>query len=119
MDSPGCKCLVDLQCSISGRSHVLCGSLDDIHRISERGYEPSDDDIIRVRSTTPGFQEYHLTVETGGCQSFVAPTRIHAVALVTDLCLGKEAGNEWILYDVGYSRSSVRIPSLCWTASFS
>jgi len=65
---------------IDGHSRFF---LDCIDRITERDYEPSDDDVIRVHSKGMlGVQEYHFLVETG-----------------------QDAGNEWIFYDVGHSRT--------------
>jgi hypothetical protein len=52
-----------------GVSHSLCGILDNLHRIVERGYEPSDDDVLRVSSPTmPGVHEYHFWPENGELQ---------------------------------------------------
>ncbi|KZT24198.1 G-alpha-domain-containing protein [Neolentinus lepideus HHB14362 ss-1] len=56
--------------------------LDDIDRIATRDYEPSDDDVVRARLRTLGVQEHHLKFERGS-----------------------EKGREWVLYDVGGSRS--------------
>lgn len=56
--------------------------LDDLYRIAHRGYEPTDDDVVRTRLRTMGVQEYRFLFETG-----------------------QEAGHEWIFYDVGGSRS--------------
>ncbi|KAI9442671.1 G-alpha-domain-containing protein [Lactarius indigo] len=56
--------------------------LDDLYRIAHRGYEPTDDDVVRARLRTMGVQEYRFLFETG-----------------------QEAGHEWIFYDVGSSRS--------------
>jgi len=59
--------------------------LDNIHRIMEQGYEPSDDDVSRVRSrTVPGVQEYHYLLDTGPDPG---------------------PGSQWVFYDVGYSRT--------------
>jgi len=54
--------------------------LNDIERIATRNYEPSDDDVIRARLRTLGVQEYSFWVE--------------------------QAGHEWLMYDVGGTRSS-------------
>ncbi|TFK53943.1 G-alpha-domain-containing protein [Heliocybe sulcata] len=56
--------------------------LDDIDRIATQGYVPSDDDVVRARLRTLGVQEHRLKFERGS-----------------------EKGREWILYDVGGSRS--------------
>ncbi|KAI0256439.1 guanine nucleotide binding protein, alpha subunit [Lactifluus subvellereus] len=64
-------------------SHSLCGLLDNLDRVMERDYEPSDDDIVHVRSRTmPGLQEYHFWPE-----------------------IGNEAEHEWIFYDIGCSKT--------------
>jgi len=55
--------------------------LDDIERIASADYEPSDDDIIRARLRTVGVQEHKFVMEEG-------------------------QGREWIMYDVGGTRSS-------------
>ncbi|KAH9957824.1 guanine nucleotide binding protein, alpha subunit [Russula dissimulans] len=54
--------------------------LNDIERIASRDYEPSDNDVIRARLRTLGVQEYSFWVE--------------------------QAGHEWLMYDVGGTRSS-------------
>jgi len=54
--------------------------LNDIERVAARNYEPSDDDVIRARLRTLGVQEYSFWVE--------------------------QAGHEWLMYDVGGTRSS-------------
>ncbi|KAI0296788.1 guanine nucleotide binding protein, alpha subunit [Multifurca ochricompacta] len=54
--------------------------LNDIERIAARDYEPSDNDVIRARLRTLGVQEYSFWVE--------------------------QAGHEWLMYDVGGTRSS-------------
>ncbi|KAF8267947.1 guanine nucleotide binding protein, alpha subunit [Lactarius quietus] len=56
--------------------------LDDLYRIANREYEPSDDDVVRARLRTMGVQEYRFLFETG-----------------------RESGHEWIFYDVGGSRT--------------
>jgi len=54
--------------------------LNDIERIATRDYEPSDNDVIRARLRTLGVQEYSFWVE--------------------------QTGHEWLMYDVGGTRSS-------------
>ena len=39
--------------------------LDDLYRIAHRGYEPTDDDIVRARLRTVGVQEFRFVMETG------------------------------------------------------
>ena len=46
-------------------SFVLCSFLDDLYRIAHRGYEPTDEDVVRTRLRTVGVQEYSFTLETG------------------------------------------------------
>ncbi|KAG9310947.1 guanine nucleotide binding protein, alpha subunit [Chiua virens] len=55
--------------------------LNDIDRIAAADYEPSDDDIVRARLRTVGVQEHKFTI-------------------------GEGQGKEWIMYDVGGTRSS-------------
>ncbi|EIN08754.1 G-alpha-domain-containing protein [Punctularia strigosozonata HHB-11173 SS5] len=61
--------------------------LDDLDRIAQRDYEPSDDDVLRARLRTTGVQEHRLAFEEGGfLASSIAP--------------------EWVIYDVGGCRTS-------------
>jgi guanine nucleotide-binding protein subunit alpha len=39
--------------------------LDDLYRIAHRGYEPTDDDIVRARLRTVGVQEYRFLLDPG------------------------------------------------------
>ncbi|KAH9067983.1 G-alpha-domain-containing protein [Lactarius deliciosus] len=57
--------------------------LDDLYRIAHRGYEPTDNDVVRARLRTMGVQEYRFLFESGQ----------------------EAARREWIFYDVGGSRS--------------
>ncbi|EMD34541.1 heterotrimeric G-protein alpha subunit [Gelatoporia subvermispora B] len=59
--------------------------LNDVGRIATRGYEPSDDDVVRARLRTLGVQEHHLVFETE---------------------TGSDIAKEWIIYDVGGSRTT-------------
>ncbi|KAH9963792.1 G-alpha-domain-containing protein [Russula dissimulans] len=54
--------------------------LEDLYRIAHRDYEPTDEDVVRARLRTVGVQEYRFVLESG-----------------------REAGQEWIFYDVGGS----------------
>lgn len=56
--------------------------LNDVARIAARGYEPSDEDVVRARLRTMGVQEYRFRFERG-----------------------PDAGRDWLLYDVGGARS--------------
>ncbi|GBE89336.1 G-alpha-domain-containing protein [Sparassis crispa] len=67
--------------------------LDDIDRISQRGYQPSDDDVLRARLRTVGVQEYSLVFED-------APLATAAIDT------GGLVSKEWIIYDVGGTRTS-------------
>jgi len=68
--------------------------LNDLERIATRTYEPSDDDVVRARLRTLGVQEYRLKFEhEPGGHFFGNTTRTH------------DFGREWILYDVGGSRT--------------
>ncbi|TBU47929.1 G-alpha-domain-containing protein [Dichomitus squalens] len=63
--------------------------LNDIDRITQRDYEPSDNDVVRSRLRTVGVQEYKLVMEK---YERSAPTT--------------EVAREWMIYDVGGSRTS-------------
>ncbi|EMD30978.1 heterotrimeric G-protein alpha subunit [Gelatoporia subvermispora B] len=65
------------------RHEVKRSFLDDVARVAARGYEPSDDDVVRARLRTMGVQEYRFKFERGS-----------------------ESGREWFIYDVGGARSS-------------
>ncbi|KAJ6557511.1 G-alpha-domain-containing protein [Mycena capillaripes] len=56
--------------------------LSDTARITSRTYVPSDNDVVRARLRTLGVQEWKLTLETNDA-----------------------FGSEWVIYDVGGSRS--------------
>ncbi|KAI5119021.1 hypothetical protein M0805_001880 [Coniferiporia weirii] len=56
--------------------------LNDVERVAVREYEPSDDDIVRARLRTMGVQEHRFLFERGA-----------------------EAGQEWLMYDVGGTRT--------------
>jgi len=86
--------------------------LDDLDRIARRDYQPSDDDVVRARLRTLGVQEYRITFGTsasvfagGPMQSFFYFLRILIPALGG---VGGDGGKEWLLYDVGGSRTMVR-----------
>ncbi|KAH9887394.1 G-alpha-domain-containing protein [Cubamyces lactineus] len=59
--------------------------LDDIARIAVRNYEPSDDDVVRARLRTLGVQEHRLVMERNATN---------------------DVSREWMIYDVGGSRTS-------------
>lgn len=59
-----------------------CSFLDSLERVADPHYIPSDDDIIRARLRTVGVQEHSLILDSG-----------------------PEPGREWLIYDVGGSRS--------------
>ena len=58
--------------------------LDEAERVASLRYSPTDDDIIRARLRTVGVQEHSIVLESG-----------------------PEPGREWIIYDVGGTRSMV------------
>ncbi|OCH86407.1 P-loop containing nucleoside triphosphate hydrolase protein [Obba rivulosa] len=59
--------------------------LNDVATIAVRGYEPSDDHVVRARLRTLGVQEHHLVFETE---------------------TSSDISKEWIIYDVGGSRTT-------------
>jgi len=79
--------------------------LNDVDRIADRNYLPTDDDIIRARLRTMGVQEYKFTVDYGGLRLHL----LHLHLLPLWMCPGKELGREWLMYDVGGTRSSVSV----------
>jgi hypothetical protein len=42
---------------------VLRSFLDDVYRIAHRGYEPTDEDVVRARLRTAGVQEYRFMLD--------------------------------------------------------
>ncbi|KAF8200087.1 G-protein alpha subunit [Pholiota molesta] len=66
--------------------------LDDLDRIAQKDYTPSDADVVRARLRTLGVQEYRI--------HFQGHTRSHGAAISNDM------GQDWILYDVGGSRTT-------------
>lgn len=96
--------------------------LNDVERVATTEYEPSDDDIVRARLRTMGVQEHRFLFERGTSSSSPSPSASSspAFALVpasspahpkptltsTALSLlGAESGHEWLMYDVGGTRS--------------
>jgi len=73
---------------------IISSFLDDLNRIARRDYQPSDDDVVRARLRTLGVQEYRVNFEPS--------TSIFSGGV------GGDAGREWLLYDVGGSRTAVR-----------
>ncbi|KAF9064323.1 G-protein alpha subunit [Rhodocollybia butyracea] len=65
--------------------------LDDIERIASVSYIPSDDDVVRSRLRTLGVQEYRIFIESTNALNLNARPR-----------------REWVIYDVGGSRTMRR-----------
>lgn len=91
---------------------TFCSFLDDIARIATRAYEPSDADVVRARLRTLGVQEHRLVMERSGtpsrpacCCAQDSPVDTGVSALATN-----DVSREWMIYDVGGSRTSVRAP---------
>lgn len=111
--------LVVLSLSISVILTTDFSFLDDIDRIATRAYLPSDDDVIRARLRTLGVQEYQIKVEPSSPNTSMNPsgagvgrpsTSKSTSSNLGDLAhsaIGKPIGNEWMLYDVGGSRTIV------------
>ena len=66
--------------------------LDDLTRIVQRAYIPTDNDVVRSRLRTVGVKEYRMNV--AGSQGTV----------------GVNQGKDWLIYDVGGSRTMVSSP---------
>ncbi|KAF7351657.1 Guanine nucleotide-binding protein alpha-4 subunit [Mycena sanguinolenta] len=64
--------------------------LSDTARITSRTYIPSDNDVVRARLRTLGVQEWRITLEQSSDAYMIA---------------GDAFGSEWVIYDVGGSRS--------------
>ncbi|KAJ7458957.1 G-protein alpha subunit [Mycena latifolia] len=109
--------------------------LSDTARIANRTYVPSDNDVVRARLRTLGVQEWRIMLENSECHSLRDPWRIigrwvswsvcHCVEPTSiAICLsssfhlpssvppvmltfspGDSFGSEWVIYDVGGSRS--------------
>ncbi|CAA7268537.1 unnamed protein product [Cyclocybe aegerita] len=74
--------------------------LDDLDRIAQRNYEPSDDDVVRARLRTLGVQEYRISFEPQNTGIFA-----ERIPILEAGGIGGDAGKEWLLYDVGGSRT--------------
>jgi hypothetical protein len=46
--------------------------MDDVDRIVAKGYEPSDQDVVKARLRTVGVQEYHFNIPGGKYSTFDA-----------------------------------------------
>lgn len=88
--------------------------LNDVERVATTEYEPSDDDIVRARLRTMGVQEHRFLFERGTSTSSPSPSpspaptpaSTHPTLTSTALSLlGAESGHEWLMYDVGGTRS--------------
>ena len=42
---------------------VIRSFLDDLYRVAHRGYEPTDEDVVRARLRTAGVQEYRFMLD--------------------------------------------------------
>ncbi|CAA7269764.1 unnamed protein product [Cyclocybe aegerita] len=86
--------------------------LDDLDRIAQRNYEPSDDDVVRARLRTLGVQEYRIsfdpndnTVFADASDPSLEPRPVKRIPILNIAGVGGDAGREWLLYDVGGSRT--------------
>ncbi|KAI0058576.1 G-alpha-domain-containing protein [Artomyces pyxidatus] len=73
--------------------------LDDIDRITTRGYVPSDSDVVRARLRTVGVTEHRLMFEKDRARG--SSTDEHPLTRRS-----REAKREWIIYDVGGCRTN-------------
>lgn len=101
--------------------------LNDVERVATTEYEPSDDDIVRARLRTMGVQEHRFLFERGTSSPLSSapspsPSPVLAPAPASGPAsspanpkptltsaalslLGAESGHEWLMYDVGGTRS--------------
>lgn len=95
--------------------------LNDVERVATTEYEPSDDDIVRARLRTMGVQEHRFLFERGTSSPLSsapspsatpapapASSPAHPKPTLTSAALsllGAESGHEWLMYDVGGTRS--------------
>lgn len=109
------------------QSPSFCSFLDEVTRIAQAEYVPTDDDILRARLRTLGAQEYRLKFDGGelGFQfdflpifptpSYILPEDRTLTTLTPYsgiLNAGMEMGREWAIYDIGGSRT--RVSPLCY-----
>lgn len=95
---------------------ILGSFLNDLSRIARRSYEPTDDDIMRARLRTLGIQEYKIQFEPASssflgseCSSVLLNVPLTAItSYYVDVGIGADYAHEWLLYDVGVSRTTVR-----------
>lgn len=61
---------------------MLFSFLNDLERIANRCYEPSDDDVVRARLRTLGVQEYRIELPPGNTgQSIFSGNVVSSVSL--------------------------------------
>jgi guanine nucleotide-binding protein subunit alpha len=76
--------------------------LDSIDRLSVRDYEPTDEDVLRARLRTLDIQEHELIVDDG-------ERSVRLFALVSKSILAETDAPKWKIFDVGGSRTQVRV----------
>ena len=70
--------------------------MSDIDHLLARDYEPSDQDIARVKARTGGVQEYRFSIPGVGYQHHAPPNRAP-----------EPVYEDWVLYDLGGTRTFV------------
>ena len=78
--------------------------MNDVERVATTEYEPSDDDIVRARLRTMGVQEYRFLFERGMPLTSTSPSPVSSFKPSLSN-IGSESGHEWLMYDVGGTRS--------------
>ena len=83
-------------------------------------YQPSDNDIVRCRLRTLGMQEYEIHFDSrssNGASRLLESARIVCFSAPntqlkswSDGLLNPDFGKKWIIYDVGGTRTNVRLP---------
>lgn len=92
MSTPSCESPIWLVAR--ARSYAtFFSSREDIDRVLERDYVPSDEDVVKARFQTVGVQEYHFSIPTPGtypilgCGTAACPTFFQTEQTTTGSCM--------------------------------
>ncbi|KAJ6472841.1 G-protein alpha subunit [Mycena vitilis] len=79
--------------------------LSDTARITSRSYVPSDNDVVRARLRTLGVQEWRIMLDQSEFDSIPVGGSLDDASLALERRGRDSFGSEWVIYDVGGSRS--------------